>query len=125
MSELPKIFVGTMHMQEGDFQACLASIQAQENVVVSHVIISGLKEKEAHNALWNAWRQQGPYNDLFIKIDADTVLANTNILRNFWDLFQTNPRITGVQAPLHDYFTDSFINGLNSFSKKVVFNDTK
>ncbi len=125
MSELPRIFVGTMYMQEGDFQTSLAEVQAQEGVTVSHVIISGLKEKEAHNALWNAWRHQGPHNDLFVKIDADTVLASHTTLRDLWDLFQTDLRITGIQAPLHDYFTDGPINGLNSFSTKVVFNDTK
>jgi hypothetical protein len=125
MTQLPRVFVGTMYTQEGDFQQSLTAILAQEDVVVSHVIISGLKEKEAHNALWNAWRHQGPHNDLFVKIDADTVLATTHTLRDFWDLFQTDPQITGAQAPLHDYFTDSLINGLNAFSTKVVFNDTK
>jgi hypothetical protein len=125
MSDLPRVFVGTMYTQEGEFEGCLKQVQAQKDVVVSHVIISGLKEKEAHNALWHAWRHQGPSHDLFVKIDADTVLASTRTLALIWEQFATNPRVTGLQAPLHDYLTDSLINGLNAFSTRVVFNDTQ
>jgi hypothetical protein len=125
MTELPKIFVGTMYTQEGDFQVCLQRIREQEDVTVSHFIVSGLGEKEAHNALWHAWRQAAPHNDLFVKIDADTVLVSPRTLREISDQFLAHPEITGIQAPLHDYFTDGFINGLNTFSTKVVFNDTR
>lgn len=121
----PRIFVGTMYTQEGDFLECLRRIQEQEGVIVSHFIVSGLKEKEAHNALWHAWRGQQKTHDLFVKVDADTVLSTPQTLAQIWELFATNPRLTGVQAPLHDYMTDSFINGLNCFSPRVIFNDTQ
>jgi hypothetical protein len=125
MIQLPRVFVGTMYTQEGEFEACLKQVQAQKGVTVSHVIISGLREKEAHNALWHAWKHQGPHHDLFVKIDADTVLASANTLAQIWEQFAANPRVTGLQAPLHDYMTDSYINGLNAFSTRVVFNDTQ
>ena len=114
-----------MYTIEGDLESCIAAIRAQEGVVTSHVIISGLKEKEAHNALWRSWRDAQSSNDIFVKIDADTVLASKDTLRQLCELFASDRRITGVQMPLHDYMTDGFINGLNSFSTKVVFNDTK
>lgn len=125
MNSAPRIFVGTMHTQEGDFPTCIEAIQAQKNVVVSHHIISNLKEKDAHNALWRAWNSAKSSNDLFVKIDADTVLASPDTLSQIWSLFESNPRLTSVQAPLHDYLTDGFINGLNAFSPKVIFNDTR
>lgn len=124
MTQLPRIFVGTMYTQEGEFQDCIARIQAQEGVVVTHVIISNLKEKEAHNALWKAWRDAKDSHDLFVKIDADTVLATTTMLADIYAQFVANQRVTGLQAPLFDYMTDSMINGLNVFSPRVVFNDT-
>jgi hypothetical protein len=113
-----------MYTQEGEFQDCIARVQAQEGVVVSHVIISNLKEKEAHNALWKAWRDAKDSHDLFVKIDADTVLATTTMLADIYAQFTANERVTGLQAPLLDYMTDSMINGLNVFSPRVVFNDT-
>jgi len=123
--ELPRIFVGTMYTQEGDFQTSLFRIQKQEDVTVTHFIVSGLKEKEAHNALWHAWKDQRDGHDLFVKVDADTVLTDRQTLSRIYSLFKQNPRVTGMQAPLHDYMTDSLINGLNAFSPTVVFNDTQ
>jgi len=114
-----------MYTQEGEFEGCLKQIRGQKGVIVAHVIISGLREKEAHNALWHAWRHQGSSHDVFVKVDADTVLASPNTLADIAALFKANPRVTGLQAPLQDYMTDSLINGLNAFSTKVVFNDTQ
>jgi len=125
MIELPRIFVGTMYTNEGDFQTCLDRIQHQEDVTVTHFIVAGLKEKEAHNALWHAWKDQRDGHELFVKIDADTVLAEKNTLAEIAKLFRDNPRVTGLQAPLHDYMTDDHIHGLNVFSPKVTFNDTQ
>lgn len=124
MNDPAHIFVGTMYTNEGDFQKCIEQIQAQEGVIVSHHLISGMKEKEAHNALWRAWRQAQSTHDLFVKIDADTVLASDRTLQQLSELFRNNSRLTAVQCPLHDYMTDGFINGLNAFSPRVIFNDT-
>lgn len=124
MTQQPRIFVGTMYTQEGEFKDCVARIEAQENVKVSHIVISNLKEKEAHNALWKAWRDVKDVHDLFVKIDADTVLASTTTLADIYAQFAADKRVTGLQAPLYDYMTDSLINGLNVFSPQVVFNDT-
>lgn len=124
MTSTPRIFVGTMYTEEGEFQTCIEQIRAQEGVVVSHVIISNMKEKEAHNALWKAWKDAKDNNDIFVKIDADTVLASTTTLFEIWKQFEKDARVTGLQAPLLDYMTDSMINGLNAFSNRVIFNDT-
>jgi len=123
--QLPRIFVGTMYVKEGDFQACVARIQEQEGVVVTHLIRADMAEKEAHNALWHGWREARDNHDLFVKVDADTVLISNHTLANIYALFATNPRVTGLQAPLHDYMTDGLINGLNAFSPRVTFNDTR
>ena len=117
----PCVFVGTMYTKEGDFQACLEAIRAQEGVVVSHVIISGLKEKEAHNALWRAWRAQASNHDLFVKVDADTVLASPATLSRILQQLQADPDATSLQAPLHDYMTDQLIIGLNAYAPNVMF----
>jgi len=120
----PKIFVGTMYCGEGDLPECLEAVLSQKDVSVKQIIIRDMQEKAAHNALWAAWREAKCSHDLFVKVDADTVLAHDGVLRSFWDLFQSNPRITGAQAPLNDYFTAGRINGLNCFSPKVTFRDT-
>lgn len=121
---LPRVFIGTMFAGEGDLQACIDSVRMQKNVDVKHHIISNLPEKEAHNKLWQAWRDAKHEQDMFVKLDADTMLAGSVILESFWTLMSSNPRITGIQAPLADFFTDGAINGLNCFHPRVTFNDT-
>lgn len=121
----PRVFIGTLYCGEGDFFNSCTSILSQKNVNIQHTIISNLPEKEAHNRLWKAWRAvQNTDFDFFVKIDADTVLEHDEVLLEFWKMMETNPQITGIQAPLHDYFTNSYINGLNCFSPKVIFQDT-
>lgn len=121
---IPKIFVGTMYCQEGDFIDCRRAIDKQTSVIITHHVIKDMPEKEAHNALWSAWRAAKQDHDMFVKIDADTVLTNDRILSEFWQVMQNNQKVTGIQAPLLDYFTDGYINGLNCFSPRVVFQDT-
>lgn len=120
-----KIFVGTLYSGEGEFQCCIDKIHKQKNVEITHCVIAGLGEKDAHNSLWAAWKNARESHDLFVKIDADTVLCSDNTLFQVWQQFLANPRVTGLQAPLDDYMTKTLINGLNAFSPKVVFNDTR
>jgi hypothetical protein len=123
--KIPKVFVGTMYCGEGDFDYCCEAIKIQKNVNVTHHVIKNKPEKEAHNELWASWRlakQEQPY-DLFVKVDADTII-NDNVLFEFSNIIRLNNRITGIQAPLLDFFTLKFINGLNCFAPNVVFNDT-
>lgn len=118
------MFVGTMSCGEGDFAACCKAIAEQKDVEIEHLIIENLPEKEAHNKLWASWRDRQSTFDLFVKVDADTVLKNETILSQVATIMKNDPRVTGIQAPLHDFFTDGFINGLNCFSPKVTFRDS-
>lgn len=124
MSKRPKIFVGTLYSGEGEIAQCCDMINKQQHVDVTHVIISHLPEKDAHNALWAEWRKRKASFDLFVKVDADTILIDTCILARISDKMLIDPRITGLQAPLFDYMTNDMINGLNCFTPKVQFNDT-
>lgn len=117
---LPRIFVGTLHCGEAEFEASREATLLQKNVTVTHHIISELPEYEAHNALWQAWDQARVDHDLFVKIDADTVLNRDTALSEIYDLFRL-PDVTGCQILLHDFFTDDLIAGLNAFAPAVQF----
>lgn len=119
--QLPKVYVGTLYCGENDFDSCVESIISQKSVQVTHHIIKNENEQEAHNKLWDSWNKVKNEHDFFVKVDADTVLAHDFVLENFWSMLSSNSRITGIQAPLHDYFTNSHINGLNCFRNNVIF----
>lgn len=125
VDHIPQVFVGTMYCGEGDYDECIRAILNQKGVNVMHAVIANQPEKEAHNRLWHAWRdvQHTGFN-MFVKVDADTVLAHDEVLLELWRTMSSNPRITGIQAPLLDFFTESYINGLNCFSPRVTFQDT-
>ena len=122
MKKVKKIFVGTLHSGEQEFEQSKKMIALQEGVTVKHHIISGLPEAEAHQTLWDDWSQSKEDFDLFVKIDADTVLNGPDALEKVAKLFCDNPDATGAQIPLSDYYSDKLIIGLNCFTPEVVFN---
>ena len=117
----PRIFVGTLHVDEAEFDACKAALAAQVDVRVTHHVISGLPELEAHNSLWSTWNGVKTEFDLFVKIDADTVLMHEDALICVWRLFEHDCDVTGPQIPILDYYTDRLIVGLNCFTPTVIF----
>lgn len=119
-----RVFVGTLYSGEGDIDECLAAIKKQAGVQVTHRVISDLPEREAHNELWRAWRSvQYTGFDFFVKIDADTVMTSDIALKTIGEQFQ-RADVTGIQCPLHDFYSDSLINGMNCFSPSVSFLET-
>lgn len=121
----PKVWVGTLYSGEGDFARCKEAIRSQKDVDVFHHTVVYRPEKEAHNSLWAAWRTFRDANpgSIFVKVDADTVLRHDEVLSQVVALF-SDPRVTGAQCYLDDYFTAGRIYGLNCFSSRVVFTDT-
>lgn len=108
-------------MNEAEFEACQGAIAGQKYVDVTHHIISNKPEAEAHDALWAAWNAVKHNYDLFVKIDADTVLIEEVALSKIWALFNADQDVTGAQILLLDYFTKTLIAGLNCFTPDVVF----
>jgi len=117
----PKILIGTLECGEAEFELCRQRVAAQEGAVVEHLVFSNLPELEAHQRLFEVWNLRRQEFDLFVKVDADTVLADEGALSRLWALFAADPDVTAVQAGLHDYFTDEMIAGLNCFSREVSF----
>ena len=116
MKKTPKVFVGTLYVNEPQFEKCCDAISSQKGVEVTHSIIKGKSELEAHNILWNQWNTVRSCYDMFVKVDADTVLRE-GVLQQAAELMTSDKRITGMQIPLHDYFTNVEIAGLNCFSQ--------
>ncbi|MFA7275263.1 MAG: hypothetical protein WC043_00490 [Pseudobdellovibrionaceae bacterium] len=124
MKSTPRIFVGTLACGEAEFESCCAAIAAQTGVQITHHVIKDQPEYEAHNMLWRAWSDNKSSHDLFVKIDADTVLNRNDALKDIAALF-CEPDVTGAQILIQDYFTDDLIAGLNAFSPLVEFHQSK
>lgn len=119
-SQNPTILVGTLASGEAELEESKKAIEQQTGVSVEHVVISGLPELEAHNRLFQLWNERRGTTDLFVKVDGDTVLIDKNAVHRIYALFEDD-EVTAAQIPLHDYFTDDLIVGLNCFSPAVSF----
>lgn len=114
-----KVFVGTMESGEADFPACREAIMNQTHSPTFHYIVSGMTEPEAHRRLYEEWEAAKADFDLFLKVDADTVLAHPNVIAATVALFAANPRLTGTQAWLYDHMTATKIFGLGCMRNTV------
>lgn len=119
-SQNPTVLVGTLASGEAELEESKAMIARQSGVIVEHVVISGLPELEAHNRLFQLWNERRGTTDLFVKVDGDTILKDDSALSRIYTLFGDDD-VTAAQIPLHDYFTDDLIVGLNCFSPAVSF----
>ena len=115
------IFFGTMYCGETNFSNCKKMINMQKGINFEHYIIENLGEKEAHENLFSKWNEVKNNFDLFIKVDADTVLISDTIAKEIADLMYSENDITGMQCKIKDYFTDDLIAGLNAFKPSVIF----
>ena len=117
---MKSIFVGTLFNGESEYEEHTKVIKSQRGIKLVHHVISNMNEFEAHQKLWSDWREVKSEFDIFVKIDADTVLINDSSLYEISKFFD-NPEVSGVQIKILDYFSNSLISGLNSFSPKVKF----
>jgi hypothetical protein len=117
---MTSIFVGTLFNGEAEFDNHLTAISHQVDIEFHHHVIKNLSEHKAHKQLWNDWQKNRSKFDLFVKIDADTILNRNSALLEISELFD-DPTVTGAQIRLKDYYSNSLINGLNAFSPIVNF----
>ena len=115
----PHILVLTLHTDEPQLGRCVEVIRAQEDVIVEHQIISGLGNTEAHQALYETVESRASEFDLFVKVDADMVLANAAVLARIGGLFGADPELDHAQLAIEDFYTDHRIMGLHAFSPRV------
>ncbi len=114
-----RVLVGTMEHGEGEFDECRSAIARQQDADFTHLVISSLPEKEAHERLYSQWNAVKSGFDLFLKVDGDTVLAHRHVIKAYVDMFEANPRLTGVQAWLFDHMTNDNIYGLTCLRNNV------
>lgn len=121
MQPVPRILVGTLSCGEGELDDCVAAIRSQREVDIEHYVLKDKPEPDAHQSLFSCWNQRRAEFDLFVKVDADTILNRNTALVEIWRLLKSDDEITGLQIGLLDYFTDGIIAGLNCFSPRVTF----
>jgi hypothetical protein len=117
---MTSIFIGTLYNGEAEFDNHIESLFNQVDIDFHHHVIKNLSEYKAHKQLWIDWQNNQSKYDLFVKIDADTVLNRNSALFEIARLFE-DPEVTAAQIRLMDFYSKSLIAGLNAFSPVVKF----
>lgn len=114
-----KIFVGTLYSGENEFEECLDSIQKQSYKKFQHFVYKNLPNKEAHATLYRSFLERADKFDVLIKVDADMVLANTEIFRNIVEKLEANDWMEIFTIAVLDFFSGQLIWGLNAYRSSV------
>lgn len=120
-----QFLVVTLHSGEPDYEHCVAALKSQINVHVKHVKISGYPEHEAHKMLYG-WFNDAEPGFIRVKLDADVVLCDPNILQIMGHIMRDNPNIDRIDPYVHDFLTDTDLKaGLAIYSPRVRFHEPK
>ena len=114
-----RVLVLTLRSGEAEFDSCRDAIGRQVGVEVEHVVIADRSNVDAHRELYDCIERRAAEFDLFVKVDADTVLASETVLADIARVMLADPELDHAQFALHDFYTDAPLMGLHAFSPRV------
>lgn len=117
------ILVGTLYTIENEFEECVAAINRQNYSSFEHFILNNLPNKEAHDALYLTFMERSDDFDLFIKVDADMVIADENLFAKIANKFRVNEWLKDLEIAVYDFFSDQLIWGMHTYRNTVRWQD--
>lgn len=113
-----KLLIGIMYCFENEFGQCIKAIKDQTYRDFDTFVIKRRPNKEAHDLLYRTFMEKNSQYDLFIKIDADMVLARPTLFAEVVEYFQQHPEVDNLQIALDDFFCDRRIYGLHVYGPR-------
>lgn len=120
----PRILIGTLFCGESQIDKCKEAVRSQKYVNLDQFIVADMASVDAHNTLWSYWNEHRNEYDMLVKVDADMVLVDDTIIHRLYEAMRRHQG-DGIQAALHDYFTDDLIFGVNCFANTVYFEEAR
>lgn len=103
----------TLYSGEAEFDDCASAIKRQTDCKVDHIVFKDLSEIDAHNALLETFENEKCRYDLFVKVDADTIIDHDDAFKIVYNKIHD---ASSAQLKLYDFFTLDLINGLNFYN---------
>jgi hypothetical protein len=119
MRKRPRVLVLTLYSGEAEFDRCRSSLEQQEYPLWEQRIIENLPNIEAHAQLYETIMAEHENFKLFLKLDADMVLADPKVLGDLVRVFEQRPELDHLVVAVTDWMTDSRIIGAHLFSNRV------
>jgi hypothetical protein len=114
-----RFLILTLSSGENEFDACCESVRSQGHALHEHRIFKDLSKADAHARLYGTIMESGGDFDLFLKLDADMVLADDRVLSRIATCFDANPELDHLVLGVADWFTDTDMIGVHTFSRRA------
>ena len=116
-----KVLFLVMYSGENDYDKCIQSAKEQVGINSSFYIVENLPMKEAHYAIYSYWNEHCDEFDMFVKLDADCVLASNTKVIDVWNAIQ-NTNIACIFVWNKDFVRNTSIPALVFGNKNCTFN---
>ena len=115
----PKVLVLTLFSGEAEFDRCRSFLEQQDYLSWEQRIIENLPNAEAHARLYETIMMECENCGIFLKLDADMVLADPGVLGDLVRVFEQHSDLDHLVVAVTDWMTDSRIIGAHIFSNRV------
>jgi hypothetical protein len=119
-----KLLCGIMHCGEPQYFNCVQSLVDQVGIEVTYFVLKDLPNKEAHEQLYQRFAHDKDH-DYFLKLDADMVLTNNDVVKNTISRLKQYPEKTHFICGVLDFFTGHTIYGIHFFKQGHAFRKTE
>ncbi len=114
-----RVLVGTLSCGENELGRCIEALKRQEHREREHFVLENLPEREAHERLYGRFMERAGEFDLFLKLDADMVLAGPEKLGAAVELFRQDAALDHAVFRVQDWMSDSPIIGIHMYRSRV------
>lgn len=115
----PAVLVLTLNSGEAEYGRCRESLESQTYTAWEHRTFENLPNTEAHAQLYETIMAERELYELFLKLDADMILADGEVLADLVRVFEDRPDLDHLVVGVNDWMTDSSIIGAHLFSNRV------
>jgi hypothetical protein len=115
----PRVLVLTLFSGEREFDRCRSSLEQQEYRSWKQRVFENLPNAEAHARLYETIMAEGENFGLFLKLDADMVLADRRVLGDLVQVFEQYCDLDHLVVAVTDWMTERRIIGAHLFSNRV------
>lgn len=123
-SRTPEVLVLTLHSGENEFEESTLSLEGQLYKHWTHKVFSGLGNVESHRALYSEIMAHSGRYHIFVKLDADMVFADENVLTEIVKQFNADPQLDHFIVACDDWMTGKQIIGVHAFSNRVTWDQS-
>jgi hypothetical protein len=113
------VLILTLYSGEHEFESCLRSVNVQSYEDREQRVFKNLPNSEAHELLYRTIMTDSRDYDLFFKLDADMVLADSEVLSDLVRVFEGRPDLDHLVVAVTDWMTDDYMIGAHLFSNRV------